>query len=100
MGFTMVQKDKFLSPSYPSVIDVSIVILGVVLLFGCSQIAIPIQPVPITLQTMGVIFIILTYNTSQAIQTILAYILLGALGIPLFSGYRGGLTVVIGPTGG
>ena len=96
----MLQKNQLLGSSYPYVIDISIVVLGVALLFGCSQIAIPIQPVPITLQTIGVIFIILTYDTKKAVQTILAYVLLGALGAPMFSGYRGGLAVILGPTGG
>ena len=96
----MLQKNNILSSPYPYVINVSTVILGVALLFGCSQIAIPIQPVPITLQTVGVIFIILTYDTKKAIQTILTYVLLGIFGVPIFSGYRSGLAVILGPTGG
>lgn len=96
----MKQVSKFSSSSYLYVADISFIIFGMALLFGCSQIAIPIQPVPVTLQTVGVLFIILTYDSKKALQTILAYVLLGVSGAPMFSGYRSGLAVILGPTGG
>ena len=96
----MLQKNMPINSSYSWVADICIVIFGVALLFGCSQIAIPIQPVPITLQTVGVVFIILTYDSKNAIKTTLLYVLLGTFGVPIFSGYRGGLSVILGTTGG
>ena len=96
----MFQKDVSVSSVHEWLRDLGIVFFGVILLFGCSQISIPIQPVPITLQTIGVILIVLTYDTKKAMQTMLAYVSLGAFGAPMFSGYIGGLAVILGPTGG
>ena len=96
----MFQKSALVSSVHPRFIGLSAIFFGVVLLFGCSQISIPLHPIPITLQTVGVILIILTYDTPKAAQTILAYIFLGALGFPMFAGYKGGIAVILGPSGG
>jgi biotin transport system substrate-specific component len=74
--------------------------LGILLLFACSQISIPLQPVPITLQTVAVMLIALTYNQDLGLKTIISYISLGALGAPVFAGFSGGISILFGPTGG
>jgi biotin transport system substrate-specific component len=76
------------------------VAIGVVLLFACSQIAIPVQPVPITLQTLAVLLIGLTYKPREAFATLSSYLVLGALGLPVFAAYHGGAIWLIGKTGG
>lgn len=76
------------------------VALGVMLLFACSQIQIPLKPVPITLQTLAVMLIGLTYRPRQAFEAVFAYLLLGAIGAPVFSGFSGGYANLFGPTGG
>lgn len=65
----------------------------------CSWISIP-TTIPFTLQTFAVFLTILLSGLKQGITTILAYILLGAAGMPVFSGFRGGLGVLLGATGG
>jgi len=74
--------------------------MGISLMMLCTQYAIPLEPVPITLQTVGVLLIGLTYSRKLAVQTMAGYLGLGAMGLPVFSHFTGGLSVLMGPTGG
>jgi biotin transport system substrate-specific component len=66
-------------------------LLGIFLLFAASQISIPLKPVPITLQTVAVMLIGLTYTPFVAVSTVTTWILAGALGLPVFAGYAAGI---------
>ncbi|KDO02654.1 Biotin ECF transporter S component BioY2 [Rickettsia tamurae subsp. buchneri] len=72
------------------------------LLTICSQIVTPMKPIFISLQTVAVMFIglTLTYNKTTASLTILSYITLGAMGIPVFGEFSSGLRILFGPTAG
>ena len=65
-----------------------------------AWITVPIGPVPFTLQMFAVTFAILVLAPKQAIGAIAGYLALGAIGVPVFSGMRGGIGVLLGPTGG
>ena len=67
-----------------------------------AQIAVPLpfSPVPVTGQTIGVILAALLLDKRTATISVLAYLLLGAAGAPVFSLARGGLYMITGPTGG
>lgn len=67
-----------------------------------SQIRIPLPftPVPLTLQTLGVLFTGYYLGPRLGLLSVLTYLVLGALGLPFFSGAKGGLLVLSGPTGG
>ncbi|MCX7904035.1 MAG: biotin transporter BioY [Caloramator sp.] len=65
-----------------------------------SFVSIPIGTVPITLQTFGVFLSGLVLGGKEGALAVLVYILLGAVGLPVFAGGRGGFEVLIGPTGG
>ena len=73
--------------------------LGAALLAVCSWISIPLT-IPITLQTFAVCLISAILGLPLAIWSILVWILLGAVGVPVFSGFRAGLGVLLGTTGG
>lgn len=77
-----------------------LVLLGVTLLFLTSQISIPIEPIPITFQTVGVMLIGLAYSRGMAALIVLLYLILGALDIPIFANFTGGLQKLFGPSGG
>lgn len=65
-----------------------------------AQIAVPLGPVPFTLQVLAVVlsgFLLGSRNGALA-QAI--YVLVGAVGVPVFSQFQGGLGVVVGPRGG
>jgi len=76
------------------------VFLGVALLAICSQITIPFKPIPVTLQTIAVLFIGLTYDKITAPLTMLCYITIGIMGAPVMINYSGGLAKLTGPTAG
>lgn len=76
------------------------VLLGTIALFAASQIIIPIKPVPITLQTIVISIIGLTYSPRLSFFTVLAYIMAGIVGLPMFSKFSSGFSHFIGPTGG
>ena len=66
----------------------------------CSWISIPVMDVPYTLQTMGVFLALRLLGGRRGMAAIALYILLGLVGAPVFSGFKGGAAVLIGPTGG
>ncbi|MGE5422318.1 MAG: biotin transporter BioY [Ignavibacteriales bacterium] len=65
-----------------------------------ALIAIPLQPVPITLQTLFTGLAGLLLGGSAGALSQIVYILLGVIGLPVFSGGTAGLGVLSGPTGG
>jgi biotin transport system substrate-specific component len=66
----------------------------------CSQIAVPLTPVPFTLQTLAILMIGALSSPRLAAETVATYLGLAALGCPLLAGFSGGLLVFCGPTGG
>jgi biotin transport system substrate-specific component len=69
------------------------------LLAICSWISIPLT-VPITLQTFAVFAAIAILGTKCSFTAIAVWILLGAVGAPVFAGFSGGIGVLTGVTGG
>jgi len=70
------------------------------LLASAAWISFPIGTVPLTLQVFVVVLAALLLAPSWAVASVGVYLLLGALGAPVFAGGRGGLGVLFGPTGG
>jgi biotin transport system substrate-specific component len=66
----------------------------------CEQILIPIQPVPIVLGTIPIFMAGVVLGPKYGTISMLVYILLGAVGVPVFAMARGGLAILAGPTGG
>ncbi len=66
-----------------------------------SQIALPLPSnVPLTLQTFAVALCAFLGGIRRGLPAYLLYLLLGMVGIPVFSGFRGGMGVLLGFTGG
>jgi len=66
-----------------------------------SMISIPLPGlVPINLAHVGIFMASLLLAPIEAVFSVLVFILLGAFGLPIFSGGRGGFSVLAGPTGG
>ncbi|MCC8399943.1 MAG: biotin transporter BioY [Rickettsia endosymbiont of Platyusa sonomae] len=76
------------------------VIMGVAALFAGAQIIIPIQPVPISMQTVVISIIAFTYSPRLSFATVLAYITIGVVELPIFAKLSSGLHVLFGTTGG
>lgn len=65
----------------------------------CSQIQIPTS-VPFTMQTFGVFVALGLLGGKWGTLSVLAYVLLGAVGVPVFAGFSGGIGILLGMTGG
>jgi len=66
----------------------------------CAWISVPMGDVVITLQTFGIFLTLGLLGGKRGTLAILVYLLLGAVGAPVFSGFRGGLGALLGTTGG
>lgn len=62
--------------------------------------AVPVGPVPVTMGTFVVFLAGIVLEWKQAAAAVLVYLLAGLIGLPVFSGGRGGFGVFAGPTGG
>lgn len=71
----------------------------VTLICVCAWITLPTS-VPFTMQTFAVCLTLSLMGGRRGVLAILAYLLLGAAGVPVFSGGRGGLGILLGSTGG
>ena len=80
--------------------DLVLCALMAALLAVCAWISFPVLEIAYTLQTFGVFFALLVLGGARGTLAILVYILLGAVGLPVFSGFRGGFGVLLGTTGG
>lgn len=65
-----------------------------------AYMAIPIGPVPITLQNFFIILTGLLLGSRWGTAGVGVYLLAGALGFPIFAGGTGGIGRFVGPTGG
>ncbi|MBQ4276278.1 MAG: biotin transporter BioY [Lachnospiraceae bacterium] len=81
------------------VLDMAYIAIGAVLIAICSWINIPTQ-VPFTLQTFAVFFVLMLLGGERGTISILIYILLGAVGVPVFAGFSAGIGILFGNTGG
>ena len=81
------------------VLDMAYIAIGAVLIAICSWINIPTQ-VPFTLQTFAVFFVLMFLGGERGTISILIYILLGAVGVPVFAGFSAGIGILFGNTGG
>ncbi len=83
-----------------SVKDMALVSLFAAVCCVCGMITIPTGVVPITLATFGVMVSTMILGEKRAIISVALYLIIGLVGVPVFSGMNGGLGVLIGPTGG
>lgn len=65
-----------------------------------SQLTIPLSPIPFSLSLFAIFLTGALLPPRNALLSVLTYILLGAFGIPVFAGYKGGIQILAGMTGG
>lgn len=80
-------------------LDMTYIAVFAVLMAVCAWIAVP-ATVPFTLQTFAVFFTLLTLGGRRGGFAVVTYLLMGMVGLPVFAGFRGGLGVLLGTTGG
>ncbi len=63
-------------------------------------ISIPLYPVPLTLQTLFTLLAAMTLGSVMATSSQIIYVMLGVIGLPVFAGFKAGIGILFGPTGG
>jgi biotin transport system substrate-specific component len=81
---------------------VALIVAGALLVYLSALVVIPIpgNPVPITGQTFGVLLVGGALGFRRGLTAVLLYVLLGVVGLPFFAEGKGGLTIILGATGG
>ena len=80
-------------------LDMAYIALFAVLMAICSWIAIP-AAVPFTMQTFGVFLAVAVLGGKRGTLAVGTYLLMGAVGLPVFAGFSGGIGYMLGSTGG
>ena len=81
------------------ILDIAYIALFAAVMAICAWISIP-TTVPFTLQTFGVFLAVTVLGGKRGTVSVLVYLLLGAVGAPVFAGFTGGMGRLLGTTGG
>jgi biotin transport system substrate-specific component len=92
LAFTQTNNKKLLK-------NISLVISGSIFIALSAQVIVPFVPVPVTLQTLAVLIIGLSFGSKLGLVTVFTYLFEGAVGLPVFAGGASTLAL-IGPTAG
>ncbi len=91
--------EKTRSKDIAKISDYTQVSLCAALMVVCSWVSIP-APVPFTMQTFGVFLTVGLLGGKKGTAAVALYLLLGAIGLPVFAGFAGGIGYMAGATGG
>ena len=80
-------------------LDMTYIALFAVVIAACSWISVP-ATVPFTLQTFGIFLAVGVLGGKRGTLSVLVYLLLGIIGVPVFAGFSGGVGYILGSTGG
>ena len=80
--------------------DMVIIAMFTAVICVLSQISIPVQPIPFTLGLFAIFLTGALLSPRNALLAALVYLLLGAVGLPVFVGFKGGPGALVGMTGG
>ena len=81
-------------------LDAALVLLFSAFVGLTAQVEIPVWPVPLTLQTLGVLFTGAVLGSRRGALALVLYLAEGAAGLPIFAGGASGVAHLLGPTGG
>lgn len=79
--------------------DITYISIFIAIISICSWISIPMV-IPFTLQTFAIFITVGILGTRRSFIAIIIYILIGALGVPVFANFSSGVSSIVGPTGG
>ncbi len=78
----------------------ALALLGSWVIAASAQVAVPLWPVPMTMQTLAVLLLGALGGARLGVASVALYIAQGALGMPVFANGTGGIAVLAGPTAG
>ena len=90
----MYNRNDLISLIYSGLFAALIAIMGII------SIPLPISPVPITGQSLAIMLAGSILTVRQAGFSVLTFLLIGAVGVPVFAGLTGGVGIIVGPRGG
>lgn len=73
---------------------------ALICILGPLSVTFPFTPIPISFTNLAIYFVIMVAGWKKGTISYLVYLLIGAVGIPVFSGFGAGLAKIAGPTGG
>lgn len=90
------------SPVRSNILSLTMIAMFTALIAVCTLVTIPMPPpfVPFTLQTLAVFLAGSFLGMKRGIVSVLVYILLGMVGVPVFAQFKSGISALMGPTGG
>ncbi|MBV0911471.1 biotin transporter BioY [Anianabacter salinae] len=91
---------KALLPGLSLTQKAAMAVAGSLFIALAAQIAVPFYPVPMTLQTLAILIVGLTFGARLGGATLLLYLAEGAVGLPVFANGASTLAYMMGPTGG
>lgn len=92
---------RTMSHSAISIKDICYSAIFAAIIAVLAQLSIPLPGgVPLTLQTLAVMLAGVILGAKNGCIAVIIYILLGAVGLPVYAGFKGGLSTILGPTGG
>ena len=80
--------------------DLALILAGSALVALCAKIQIPMWPAPLTLQPFAVLLVGASLGSTRGALALIAYLLEGAAGLPVFAGPLAGFAYFAGPTAG
>lgn len=80
--------------------EATLIVFGALFIAALAQVRIPLQPVPITGQTLAVLLVGMALGSRRGPLAVLTYLGMGAAGLPFFTGGQSGLVYMAGATGG
>lgn len=69
-------------------------------IFSQLSIPLPFTTVPVTLQIFGLVVLAVIVGSKIGTLSLIVFVILGAIGLPVFANFSGGFGVIVGPTGG
>lgn len=78
----------------------TLVLLGSLVIAAAAQVNVPMQPVPMTLQTLAVLSVGAALGARLGVAALVLYVLEAAVGLPVLAEMKSGLPTLLGPTGG
>lgn len=85
---------------YSKTYDMAYIAVFVVLIIICSWMTVPFGTIPVTMQTFAVFLAAGVLGGKRGSMAVLIYLLIGCMGLPVFSGFQAGVGVLLGQTGG
>lgn len=96
---TMQREDYFMTTSKLRTVELTYCATFVSLIAICSWISVP-TTIPFTMQTFAVFFTLFMLGGLLGTYAVAVYLLVGAVGVPVFAGFSGGMGILLGTTGG